>query len=126
MQSNRNQTGEAGESNQTLLQAALGGPESPVDIYEAGVGGVMLVGAIFTCGLIMALAYVCWQIVNGMADSTLETIFCCINCFQRRCRGRRWKDNIDDVDDPDGDDADDEDESGKFPRGPRNAEQVAE
>ena len=130
MQTNESQTDDVGELNQTLLQTASSWLDAPLNIYDASVGGVMLVGAIFTCGLIMALAYVCWQIVNGMADSTLEGILCCITCVKNRCRGRQSKPTIEDMDDNDDDDAedaDDEDESeGKFPRASRKANLVAE
>jgi len=57
----------------------------PLDIYDAGVGGVMLVGAIFACGLVLALSYFFWQMCICVAEATVDALLWCNDCAKRRC-----------------------------------------
>ena len=53
-----------------------------LDLYRATVGGVIVVGGIFTIGIIAALAFLAWRAVSVAADLTVE----CLIWTQYRCR----------------------------------------
>ena len=97
-----------GDCSDNLDPSWMEHDSQPFDIYEAGVGGVMLVGAVFACGLVLALAYVAWQVVACCADSTVSAILACEDACRKRacgCRRRRQKTNPDDdLEDEDHDD----------------------
>jgi len=85
-----------------------------LDIYYAGVGGVMLVGAIFACGLVLALTYVVWQMCVAIAEATVDVLLWCNDCARARCAcclRARAKRRVRDMDLP----LDDEDEDGDDP-----------
>ena len=61
-----------------------------LDIYTAGVGGVIIVGAVFSIGLIAALALAVWRLVSTVADWTVECLLWTqYRCRQSRCCGSR-------------------------------------
>ena len=97
-----------GDCSDALDPSWMARGSQPLDIYEAGVGGVMAVGAIFACGLVLALAYVAWQVVVCCADATVSAIFACEDVCRKRwcgCRRRRHANNHhDDLEDDDHDD----------------------
>jgi hypothetical protein len=85
----------------------------PMDLYNASVAGVMLVGAVFACGVVLALSYFLWQACIIAADATIDALLWCNDRAKRRCacclrkRTRRRTRGIDlpiDEDDEDGDD----------------------
>jgi hypothetical protein len=39
--------------------------------------GVVIMLAVFLCGLVMAFSYVVWQCVNGLSDAVVECLLCC-------------------------------------------------
>ena len=53
-----------------------------LDLYRASVGGVIIVGAVFSIGIIAALALAAWRLVSTVADCTVE----CLLWTQYRCR----------------------------------------
>ena len=86
----------------------------PLDIYDASVAGVMLVGAVFACGLVLALMYVVWQTCVAIAEATVDVLLWCSDCAKRRCEcclRRRAKQRVNGMDLP----IEDEDEDGDDP-----------
>ncbi len=52
-----------------------------LDIYHVGVGGVIIVGAVFACGVLVALLLSAWWIVSYLSELTVDAIF----WIQARC-----------------------------------------
>ena len=52
-----------------------------LDIYRVGVGGVIIVGAVFACGIVAAILLSAWWIVSYLSELTVGAIF----WVQARC-----------------------------------------
>ena len=53
----------------------------PIHIYEVGVTGVIVVGAIFACGIVMAVLMSTWWILSYVSELTVD----CILWSKDRC-----------------------------------------
>lgn len=52
-----------------------------LDIYHVGVGGVIIVGAVFACGIATAILLSAWWIISYLSELTVSAIF----WVQARC-----------------------------------------
>lgn len=53
----------------------------PIHVYEMGVVGVMVVGAIFACGIVVAVLMSAWWILSYVSELTVD----CILWSKERC-----------------------------------------
>ena len=60
-----------------LARDAMAGGEAAamLDIYHVGVGGVIIVGAVFACGIVTATLLSAWWIVSYLSELTVDAIF---------------------------------------------------
>lgn len=52
-----------------------------LDIYRMGLGGVIIVGAVFACGIVVAILLSAWWAVSYLSELTVDAIF----WVQARC-----------------------------------------
>jgi len=74
-----------GWDNSTLWLArdAMAGGEAAamLDIYRMGLGGVIIVGAVFACGIVVAILLSAWWTISYLSELTVDAIF----WVQARC-----------------------------------------
>ena len=66
-------------ANGTVHTMTAAPVSEPMDLYNASVAGVMLVGAVFACGVVLALSYFLWQACIIAADATIDALTTILN-----------------------------------------------